>query len=434
MKKLLGFGVSSAVSLALRALSLPLMSWLVSPTLLAEFALWQLALGLLTMVVGLGLGHSLQREFYELERGERFLLVLHMLQFALLPWLLLLGLAFVRPDWLALVPEGWLVLVILPAHLFLNWGSSYLRLLQVPSAYAQIQVGGRLVWLGLLALVFLLSSGGGFASLREVLWCWLAAELINLVWLVFLVRRDIFSAVRQRAYWWSAAWRARLRQMFRYARPLLLSESLYWGMGAVGALLLVRWQGLEQMSIYAMAVALGGAGGMVGQLFNTLWLPEIYRLHSGDGSLPWLPRRAQHIIWFALAMVTCGALASVVVWWVLPSHYAQVPYLVAATLLKPSLMALQRVTAIGIELQRQTWVSPIAMASGLTVQLLSAWWLIPNYSAAGAVVSLLLGSWVFWQLKTLASHYLWGSVGGWRVSLPIFFAVLMAVFVALRFG
>jgi O-antigen/teichoic acid export membrane protein len=437
MKHLLGFGISSALTLALRALTLPLMSWLVAPELLAQFALWQLGLALARLLIGQGLGHALQREFHELDPAEQPLLLAHMLQSALLLWLgagtLVLVAGAIGLDEFSKGAGTFMLLlfVALPLHLWLQWGSSYLRLQQQALNYALIQVGGRLLWL-LLLLGLWWFSVAGLQTMWQLLTLWLVAETLNALWLLWVMRPMVSLAWQQRRLWGSALWRQRLQSMRRYARPLLLSEGMYWAMSALGAVLLTAWHGLQTMAVYAMAVALGGVGSMAGQLFNTLWLPEVYRAHRQQGELPWLPRRAQQAVWVVLLLTLLGALGSTVVWWLLPPHYAAVPYLLAATLLKPLLMALQRVTAIGVELQRATWVSPAAMLAGLITQLLLAWWLIPLYAAAGAVVSLLIGAWVFWQLKSWASARLWGEIGGWRIYLPVLAGVTLAAAVALR--
>lgn len=424
MKALLGFGASSLASLALRALTLPLMSWLVAPPLIAQFALWQLALGLATLLAGQGLGHALQRDYQLLAADQQPLLMAHLFVIALGAGSLL-GLI----GWLLMPALIWWVL---PLHVVLLWGIIYLRLRESTGDYALVEVGGRLLWLVLLVSVFVITDGGGLKQISHLLLLWVITEAVTSGWLLWLLRDVVCAAWLQRKQLFNVAWRSKLRQMLNYSRPVLLAEGLYWAMGTLGALLLTAWHGLESMAVYALAIAIGSVGGIAGQVFNTLWLPEVYRRHQQDQELCWLPNRARQIVWLALAFVALGTLASTSLWWLLPNHYEQLPWLVAATLLKPILMALQRVTAIGIELQRATWVSPLAMLLALLAQLAMAWLLIPGYGAAGAVVSLLVSVVVFWQLKSLVSARVWRSVGGWQLYLPVWLAVVMACLLAFK--
>lgn len=430
MTRILGFGMSSAFTALLRALSLPLMGWLVAPELLAAYALWQLALGLFTMLAGLGLGHALVREFHAAPVGERSLLLAHILLVSLgavLPIAVCAVLLSLSDSSSAYLNSNNAVLFLVAGivlNLYITSGAQYIRLQQWPVVYAQIQVGGSLLWLMLLISAWILPLQ--LLRLEHLLLLWVIANLLNAAWLTWVLRGDLQLINQQRAALFTAHWRKRLRQMFRYGHPLLLSETLYWIMSALGAILLTLWHGLETVAVYAMAVAIGSAGSMAGQVFNTVWLPEVYRSHQANSDMPWLRSAALKILWASIVLVLLATAGGFVFVSFLPDHYASVPYLVAATFMKPMLMALQRVTAIGIELQRTTWVSPLAMAMALTVQLLLAWWLIPLYAAAGAVISMTLAAWLFWQLKSIASSLLWRSVGGVWFYLPMLILLLAA--------
>ncbi|RUO78386.1 hypothetical protein CWI83_04980 [Pseudidiomarina taiwanensis] len=421
--------------MALRAVTLPLMSWLVAPELLAQFALWQLALGFGVLLAGQGLGHALVRDFHELSVPEQQQLLAQLFIVALVLGGLIAVVMFALTAPMVSIFSGFsppsAIWFMLPILMIMQWGTSFLRLSQLARAFALMQIGGRVVWLLLLLAMWWFSNGQGLRSAQQLLTLWFVAELLNTAVLLWLIRTQLSQAFALRRDWFAAVWRQRFGAMLTYARPLLLSEGLYWAMGALGAVLLTAWHGLSSMAIYAMAVAVGSVGSMAGQVFNTVWLPEVYKSYQSSGELPWLPRRALQLTLLALCFVVVAALASVVLWWVLPASYEQVPYLVAATALKPILMALQRVSAIGIELRRVTWVSPLAMVSGLALQLFFAWWLIPVYAAAGAIVSLLLGALVFWTVKTVMASILWQPIGASKIISLVWFAAGLACFVAL---
>lgn len=426
MKKLLGFVSSTAISAGLRAISLPLLGWLVAPAVLAEYALWHLALTWLVMLAGLGLGHAVMREFHSLPAVQRPLLLLHAISISMLVAGCIALLALLSGMPLPLL----LLAMAAPLQLFLLQGSQYLRLQLAAERFAVIQVGGRCAWLLCLLLAWALADG--LDNLVQVLLVWVAVESVLALLMLWMLRGEAAACWNQRQLWLSAEWLRRLRGMLRYGRPLLLAESLYLCMGALGAILLTAWHGLDSMAVYAMAVSIGSSGSLLGQLFNTLWLPEVYRLHAENQVLPWLRRNAWRIVLAAMALTVLAVLGAFVFVQLLPEHYADVPWLVAATFMKPLLMALQRVTAIGVELHRKTWVSPVSMIAGLLLQLVLSWLLIPGHGAAGAVVSLLLGVWLFWQLKSLYSSRMLGGVGSFSLYLMVFAGVVVACVLALR--
>ena len=423
MTKILGFGMSSAFSAILRALSLPIVGWLVAPEILAEYALWQLALGLLTLIAGLGLGHAVMREFHTISAIERPLLLAHTLLVSLATVLLIVACytLLILLDGIPVLTNNNInslfLLVAIALHLYIRLGAQYLRLQQWTRAYAQVEVGGGLIWLILVWSIFLLNLH--LTHLNQLLLLWFITVLLNSAWLTWILRCDLQKIIQHRMTLFKPQWRTRLRHMFRYGRPLLFSEILYWAMSALGAILLTAWHGLETMAVYAIAVAIGGAGSIVGQVFNTVWLPEVYRSYQADIGMPWLNSAVVKILWGSIGIVLLATAGGFIFILFMPKHYESVPYLVAATFLKPILMSLQRVTAIGIELQRTTWISPLAMGIALSMQLLLAWWLIPLYAAAGAVVSMTCAAWLFWQLKSFASDLLWRPVGGLQLYFPI---------------
>lgn len=448
MRKLSGFALSGGVTAMLRAVALPLLGWLVAPAVLAEFVLWQLLLSMLTLFAGLGLSHALVREFDSLQVQQRPLLLIHCLISSLfgvaviaLPLLMLAffytltGNSYPGASHLSLLQTKsfWFIGLLLTCSMILQLifglGSQYLRAQLRASAYAKVQIGSALLWLIAVTLPWL--SGVGPLTLPQVALLWLVVQLLNTLWLSFILKSEFFAAWALKSSWFDVYWRKQLHAMLSYGRPLLFSELIYWAMGALGAVLLTFWHGLESMALYAMAVAIGSAGSLVGQIFTTLWLPEVYRSHQKDKSLTWLSGTMQQILWYALGLTLLASAAGFIFIQLLPTHYKAVSWLVAAAFLKPVLMSFQRVTAIGIELQRVTWVSPLLMLIALCCQLLLSYLLIPSFAAAGAIVSALVAAWLFWQMKSIASSLLWRQLGTWRVYLPVFIAVAMSVVVAL---
>lgn len=448
MLKLSGFGLSGGATAMLRALALPLMGWLVAPAVLAEFVLWQLILSMLTLFAGLGLNHALTREFDSLQPQEQPLLLIHCL-ISTLFGAAIVALLFVILTLYCTITDisypgisnlnlvqshsvwfiGLLLICSMILQLIFGLGGLYLRAKLWANAYAKVQVGSALLWLITVTLALL--SDAGPLTISQIALLWLTVQLLSTLYMLYILKNELIAAWALKSDWFNNCWRRQLQAMLAYGSPLLLSELLYWGMGALGAVLLTFWHGLESMALYAMAVAMGSAGSLLGQIFTTLWLPEVYRAHQQDKSLLWVSGAMQQILWYGLGLTVLATAGGFIFVQFLPDHYEPVSWLIAAAFLKPLLMSFQRVTAIGIELQRATWVSPLLMFIALCFQLLFSYWLIPSYASAGAIVSALVAAWLFWQMKSIASAVLWRNLGTWRVYLLAFIAVFVSTVIAL---
>lgn len=416
--------LASLAAAALGAVSLPVVSWFFLPAIVDALALILLWSQFLVVGSGLGFSFFVNREFYELAEHSR----IPFLSTLLAAQLVTLGVVVLVLWFIPHRPSHLLLVVLLSAFVLVNdLTVQYTRLVQWPKAFLFLKVAPRIVWLLCVVVLGLHVHGQehGFSSTMILSWLLLSMLLGQFFCTVAMIPKIASIPGAESAITIDRATRVLwLTTAFKFSLPLLLAALLYFFIRSGSVFILESAHGVAAVAIVSVTFSLAAVSSVVGQLFNLLWQPSFYRrLAAGREQrllrLVLLWGSLSLVLWTLVLMLFARAVPVL-----LPEFYGVAQPLLPMAGVAMLFCPLQRVSAIGIEVKRRTYLSFIAMFVALLVSLSVAYWYIPRFGAVAAVLAITLGMWVFWMGKTVMALMVWEEAPRLHVVAMLFAGTL----------
>ena len=406
------YAVGPVGNAAVGLLLLPLMSWYFSDSDIGRLVLLQTVAGLGIIVLGFGLDQAYIREFHT---DVNHAVLLKSLAFP--PMVLSAAVAAAlwlwRPQWPAgqvlSLPDaslGVLCLLFVYASLSARYLSLVLRMRERALAFSLAQILPKLSALLLIAACML---SGRQADTFLLLSVHVAGQWLAVAVLLWQVRQEL-----------SAAWRAgfswrRLYSALAYGLPLAVAGVAYWGFTSADRWLLKALAGLDGVGVYSLAAAFGAAALVFQSVFATVWSPLVFKWAADGGGREQVAAAARHMSAAICAIVGLSGLCSPLIAHLLPTTYADVPYILLCTLLFPLFYTLTEVTGIGVHVCRRTVCLVLVSLAALLLNLFLLHLFIPLWGARGAAMATALSFWLFFAGKTELSARLWQPLPRRRV-------------------
>jgi O-antigen/teichoic acid export membrane protein len=203
--------------------------------------------------------------------------------------------------------------------------------------------------------------------------------------------------------------KTKLKQMIRYAIPLIGSGLAFWGLTTMDKVFLRSLSTFEELGVFSIAVSFAGAALVFQAIFSTVWAPVVYKWAAEGIDL----QKIKNVMDFVtLAVIIIWSLAGMFSWvvtYILPPEYDSVQYILLAAMAYPLLYTLSESTGVGIGIKRKTMFGLLAAVLALIINAIANWLLVPSYGAAGAAMGSALAFFIFFAIRTEASSKLWQS-------------------------
>lgn len=412
IKKLMGYALGPMGSAAFSLISLPVISWYFSATDIGRIVLLQLAASLTVLLTGMGLDQAYIREYHAAKDKAALLKSLFLLPLVLLFTGMVLSVLW---GWERLADQvfsladtrlGCLLLVFPAAMLLTRLLSLVLRMQEHAWAFSFSQL---LPKLGILLGVGIWIGLQWPADSLSLILIYTLAQILTVSVLLWQNRVALRQACQAHIS------REVLRHGIRYGWPLALGSLAYWLLSSLDRLMLKNQVGLEDLGIYSMAVSFSGVALIFQSIFSTIWAPMVFKWVQENTHLEEIGKIACHMSAAVAAIVCLVGMASPLAAWLLPPHYAAVPFVLLSSLLFPLFYTLTEASGIGLNIARK---SKVIMAVHLVVlamnfALLSAW--IPLWGIRGAAAANAVSFWLYLVFKTEMSSRLWRPLPRWRL-------------------
>jgi len=197
---------------------------------------------------------------------------------------------------------------------------------------------------------------------------------------IYLVRGDI-------------TWRIdvpMLKQQIRFGYPFIFAGMAYWLFGSMDRWMLANMSSVEETGIYSVAFRFASIVLFVSAAFGQAWSPYAIKLKSD------FPSHYKHIFAHILllllfVMLLVGGAISLfsgeIMALFMPDAYRDAAIPLGILAFGIVLQATQQITAIGISLERKTYILALMAWITACVNLLGNWLLIPHYGATGAATA-----------------------------------------------
>lgn len=421
-KQILQFSIGPIGGAVLGLITLPIIAWFFSPADIGRLSMLQITASFSILLFSLGLDQAYVREFHEALDKPALLKAAFLPGFALL--VLVLALLTLFPWSISELLFGInssLLTTLLIATVFLQFFSRFLSLIlrmqEKGLAYSISQILPKLLFLIILVFYIFFSIEAVFKNLMIANCISLCAIFLIYTW---NTRKDWFPAFK------AALDKTKQKKMIQFGTPLIGSGIAFWGLTAMDKFFLRGLSSFEELGIYSISISFASVALVFQAVFSTVWAPIVYKWASEGID----PRKIKIITdYLTLAVITTWSLAGMFSWlvtYILPAKYAQVQYILLATMAYPLLYTLSEATGVGIGVHRKTIFSMLAAVVALLINAIGNWYLVPKHGAAGAAVASAIAFLAFFIVRTEASSKLWKSFERIRMYILIVFIVTLS--------
>jgi len=424
------YGGADLITSFLYFFSFPIIAAALSPKAFGALELILTFTGLFGLVMNFGLNHAVQRFYWDKDTNSSTQSTIIMSGFCAQLGFgfvgIFLGLAatlFVLPliqanNW----PVTWLALVAAVLVMALTLWHQYildvLRLKFAPWKFFTLTLITKVVTIGFGLLAILVLNFGIDGLLVAQM---LVLLLVSPLALLF-IRQDL-QAGKVTILW--------MKKLLEFGSPFIFVSLAYWLFGAMDRWMLASMTTIEEVGVYSVAFRFVSAVVFVSAAFGKAWAPVVFKLQK-DYPKQYRAIYGEVLLFFLFFMLTVGGglalFSGEMISLIMPSEYHASAIPLSILCFGVIIQSMQQITAVGISLEKKTYL--FARLAWLTaaVNFVANWLLIPSFGAAGAAWGTLIsyivltGSYFYYTQK---HHPL---VVNWRSLISIMLlGTLMAI-------
>jgi O-antigen/teichoic acid export membrane protein len=386
------YGGADLFTKILSFFSFPILAAALSPRAFGALELMMTVTGLLGLIMNCGLNNAVQRFYWEKHTDpslqSKIVSSGFVAQIAFGVVAVLLGclaIPFVLPyiraaEW----PLTWLALLsALVVMAFSQWSQyslDVIRLHFAPWHYFALCLLSRVstIFLGLVAVIVL---GLGIDGL-------LMAQALVLIMVtplaMWLIRKD-FSLAR---FDYSQA-----RELVEFGYPFIFAGIAYWLFGAMDRWMLASMASVDEVGIYSVASRFASVLLFVSAAFGKAWSPTAIKIRS-DYPEQYRAIYGQVLLLLLFCLLAVGGgialFSGELIGYLLPKEYYSSVLPLSILCFGIILQGTQQVTAIGISLEKKTYLFARLAWITAAVNFTANYILIPKYGAIGAASGTLI--------------------------------------------
>ena len=379
------YGGADFFSKALAFVTFPIIAAVLTPLAFGTLELLMTTIALLGLFMNCGVNNAVQRFYWdkdtlELERpvvvtsGFLVLLVLGffclIIGFAIIPYLM----PYIEKNNL---PITGVALVSSLALLLLSQWLGYLldvtRLHFAPWRFFSLSLTSRVLGLalGVVAVVWLGWGVDGLLAVQA------SAAFIVLPFAIWTVRKDITFRI-------DFEW---IKSLTQYGYPYIFAGMAYWIFGSIDRWMLASMSSVEEVGIYSVAFRFASVVLLFSTAFGQAWSPYAIKIRT-DQPLLYRQTYARVLLLLLFCMLVSGGgvalFSGEIIGLIMPLNYGGSALPLALLCFGIILQSTQQVTAIGISIEKKTFLfSRIAWVSA-GVNFILNYLLIPRYGGIGA--------------------------------------------------
>lgn len=403
LKKMGAFSVGPIVGALLGFITVPLITYFISPDEYGRTSMFTLAQGILSMLMYLGLDQAFVREFNEYKDSIKKLmvnaLIIPLLMVFVLDIIVVFNaryISFLMFDTREELYAVYFLAIMLPFMIIENFSLLKIRMEEEGLQYS---------FFSILLKVFLLALTVGFflvyeKSFRSVVYAMALAEIINGLILFFVALFPLKLSIRDID-------KALIKKMLSFGLPLVPAALLSWVLTSMDKIMLRTLCDYTELGLYTAAFKIVSILGIIQTCFTLFWTPVAYRWYESKVDNKQFEMVNNVVAYIMTGMCMCLLLFKDIVAMVLGADFRTAIYIFPFILLYPIMYTMSEATAVGIGFSRKTKYTIVVSASSGLLNILLNYLLIPRFGGVGAAVATGASYIVFFWVRTLISRRLW---------------------------
>lgn len=425
IKKILAFSLGPLGGALLGILTIPILAWTFSPEDIGRFSVLQIIMSFSCILFTMGLDQSYVREYYECENKSILLKTV-----TLPPLIIFLFFTFVSLNNLDYFSEklyqikssylGYMTVICVLLTILLRYVSLTIRMQERGLTYSISQLTPKILLLVFVFLLYILNSRN-FDFYRLIIIQFISLLLIFFIFLIF-IRKEVVSAVKSKFDF------QLFKKLIVFGFPLVVSGLVFWLMQSLSRIVLLDLSTLTEVGIFGVAVSIAAGFSVLTAIFNTVWVPIIYKLVKEGRGIYEVEKVSELIAFLISFIILFSCLFMPIIPKILPNTYLGVEYIFILCILQPLFYTLSESTSIGILISKKTKYSVLISLVGLFFNYFLLIYLVPKYGALGAALSIAVCYWIYFLIRTEFSNLVWKSFNRIKIYISSFMCLCFVVF------
>ena len=418
IKKIGAFSLGPIVGAFLGLITVPLITYFISPTEYGKASMFTLAQGIASMLVYFGLDQAFVREFHIYKDRINYLLT-NAICLPLCFVLIIGGVIIACKSFTSSILFGspdedlavYLLAIMLPFMVIENFAYLTIRMNEKGLQYSFSTIFLKALILIITVVLFVSYE----KSFRSVVYAMALAEIINGIFLYILVIHTQKLSLKFLDC-------ELITRMLKFGLPLIPAMMMSWILASMDKVMLRAMCGYEQLGLYTAAYKIVSALGIVQTCFTLYWTPVAYRWNESNAK----KENFEMVnIFVAVGMsVLCVVLLLFknVVGIILGDDFLQAIRIFPFLLLYPVMYTMSETTALGIGFSRKTYYSIVVSAVACIVNIVCNYIFIPIWGGTGAAFATGISFIIFFWVRTLISRKLW-----WKFPIRKYILITLVV-------
>lgn len=427
-KTILAFSIGPIGSALLSVITLPVVAWFFSIEDVGRLAMLQVAISFTMLLCSGGLDQAYAREYHECDDkisllkhtmmpGLYILLITSFFVF-ILNTTLLSGLLFDLN-----VPSlSLLIIICLIGSYVSRFLSLLLRMQERGVAYSMSQLLPKVIFLCVVGFYVVYGVSKTFQNLLYAQVLSIVSVMLFFIWNTRIVWINI---IKKRLRWSFVA------PLLKFGIPLVFASLASWGLTTIDRVVLRSMSTYHELGLYSIAASVGGIATIFAGLFNTLWMPTVYKWVATNDNLDAIHRVSEHVLAAVYFVFVIFGMFSWLIPYFFPQEYFNLNRIIIACAAGPLLYTLSETTGVGIGITRKTGYAMVASTLALLASGAGSYMLVPVYGAAGAAASTALAFFLFFVIRTEIACLVWTSRPRKKLYLSMTACVALAVYAAI---
>ena len=418
IKKIGAFSLGPIVGAVLGLVTVPLITYFISPEEYGRASMFTLAQGVASMLVYFGLDQAFVREFHIYKKQINYLLsnaICIPICFVLIAG----GGIIICRDFMSQILFGstqehvavYMLAVMLPFMVIENFAYLTIRMQEKGLQYSFSTILLKLLVLIITVVLFISYE----KSFRSVVYAMALAEIINGIFLYITVIHTQKLSLR----FLDAEL---IKKMLKFGLPLIPAMIMSWILASMDKVMLRALCGYEQLGLYTAAYKIVSALAIVQTCFTLYWTPVAYRWNESKVK----KENFEMVnIFIAVGMsVLCVVLLLLknLVGIFLGNDFLQAIRIFPFLLLYPVMYTMSETTAVGIGFSRKTYYSIFVSAVACIVNIVCNFIFIPIWGGTGAAFATGISFIIFFWVRTLISRKVW-----WKFSVRKYIIITLVL-------
>lgn len=419
IKKLFGFSLGPIIGAVLSFITIPLITYFISPDEYGRVSMFTLCQSVLGMLVYLGTDQAFIK-FYNDEESKSKLFFNSIFPAFFTSLVLMIGMWLFRSQlsvFLFGVPDErrcvLSLIAYLPFCIIERFVSVNTRMLEKSVKYSFFSIIIKALIL-ILSIVLLSANEKSF---RSVIYATVLAQISGTLIIMLLSLKDIsfkeFSLDINL-----------IIKLIKYGLPLVPATVVGWLLNSIDKIMIRNNCGYEQLGLYSAALKIVSVLAIVQSCFTSFWSPVAFRLNKENKSIKTFEMVGSLLSFVMTLMLLAILLFKQIIIKILSPHYMESVNILPFLLLYPIMYTISEVTVVGIYFTGKSYTTIIIAICSCLVNFGLNYLLIPIYGASGAAIATGLSYVLFFWLRTLISRKVWKK---FNISRYLFYTILLVI-------